>query len=149
MWLFHVHIDGLVQERRVSIATALELCLSCTNPSIFSNCSIWDHTTWCFHMISDMLSREIHCYMYLQYPEDLRNKMRDSITKYYGQRLHDPYHQHVTDTWDEIQTEVWRADSRFVPSQWETALLCNDVSHWLGASLESALGMYVLDTCTL
>ena len=32
-----------------------------------------------------------------------------------------------------------RADSRFVPSQWETALLCNDVSHWLGASLESAL----------
>ena len=32
-----------------------------------------------------------------------------------------------------------RADSRFVPSQWEMALLCNDVSHWLGASLESAL----------
>ena len=32
-----------------------------------------------------------------------------------------------------------RADSRFTPSQWETALLCNDVSHWLGASLESAL----------
>ena len=32
-----------------------------------------------------------------------------------------------------------RADSRFAPRQWETALLCNDVSHWLGASLESAL----------
>ena len=32
-----------------------------------------------------------------------------------------------------------RADSRFAPSQWETALLCNDVFHWLGASLESAL----------
>ena len=32
-----------------------------------------------------------------------------------------------------------RADSRFAHSQWETALLCNDVSHWLGASLESAL----------
>ena len=32
-----------------------------------------------------------------------------------------------------------RADSRFVPSQWNTALLCNDVSHWLGANLESAL----------
>ena len=31
-----------------------------------------------------------------------------------------------------------RADSRFAPSQWETALLCNDISHWLGASLESA-----------
>ena len=34
-----------------------------------------------------------------------------------------------------------RADSMFVPSQWETALLCNDVSHWLGASLESALNV--------
>ena len=34
---------------------------------------------------------------------------------------------------------VNRADSRFAPSQWETALLCNNVSHWLGASLESAL----------
>ena len=32
-----------------------------------------------------------------------------------------------------------RDDSRFAPSQWETALLCNDVSHWLGASLESSL----------
>ena len=31
------------------------------------------------------------------------------------------------------------ADSRFAPSQWETALLCNEVSHWLGASLDSAL----------
>ena len=24
-----------------------------------------------------------------------------------------------------------KADPRFAPSQWETALLCNDVSHWL------------------
>ena len=30
-----------------------------------------------------------------------------------------------------------RAYSRFALSQWETVLLCNDVSHWLGASLES------------
>ena len=33
--------------------------------------------------------------------------------------------------------DVIRADSRFAPSQWETALLCNDVSNWLGANLES------------
>ena len=32
-----------------------------------------------------------------------------------------------------------RAESTFAPSQWETALLCYDVSHWLDASLESAL----------
>ena len=28
-----------------------------------------------------------------------------------------------------------RADAMFAPSQWETVSLCNDVSHWLGASL--------------
>ena len=32
-----------------------------------------------------------------------------------------------------------RADSRFALSQWETALPCNDVSHWLGANLDSDL----------
>ena len=36
-------------------------------------------------------------------------------------------------------SDTTRADSRFAPSQWETALLCSDVFHWLGASLESAL----------
>ena len=35
---------------------------------------------------------------------------------------------------------IWcRADSRFAPSQLEMALLCNDISHWLGTSLESAM----------
>ena len=34
---------------------------------------------------------------------------------------------------------IYRADSRFVSSQWETALPCNDASYWLGTSLESAL----------
>ena len=32
-----------------------------------------------------------------------------------------------------------KADSMFAPNQWETALLCNDVSYWLAASLESPL----------
>ena len=35
---------------------------------------------------------------------------------------------------------VWyvsRADSRLAPSQWETSLQSNAVSHWLGANLES------------
>ena len=35
-----LHINGLVQERRNSIASTLELCLSCTNPSI---CYIYMH----------------------------------------------------------------------------------------------------------
>ena len=36
----------------------------------------------------------------------------------------------------------YRTDSRFAPSQWETALQSNDFSHWLGANLESALETY-------
>ena len=36
----------------------------------------------------------------------------------------------------------WRggggADSRFAPRQWETELICNSVSHWLGAIREPA-----------
>ena len=35
------------------------------------------------------------------------------------------------------------ADSRFAPSQWETALLCNDICHWLGTNLESALKIVI------
>ena len=38
-----------------------------------------------------------------------------------------------SDTWIVSQHTIWWA-----PRQWEMALLCNDVSHWLGASLESA-----------
>ena len=40
---------------------------------------------------------------------------------------------------------IWqdRADSRFACSQWETALLCNDVSHWLVEILESALQDFI------
>ena len=38
---------------------------------------------------------------------------------------------------------TYRTDYRFTPSQWETALLCNDVSHWLSASLESALYIHI------
>ena len=34
---------------------------------------------------------------------------------------------------------ISKADSRFALSQWVGALLCNGVSHWLGANLESAL----------
>ena len=53
-----------------------------------------------------------------------------------------PVHLQV---WHSAARGIWnvkiiRADFRLAPSQWETALLCNDVSHWLGASLELALG---------
>ena len=45
-----LHIHGLVQERHNSIATALELHLSCTNPAIWSNQPIikWLNTRHCY-----------------------------------------------------------------------------------------------------
>ena len=38
-----------------------------------------------------------------------------------------------------IYIYMHRTDSRHAPSQWETSLQSNTVSHWLGANLESAL----------
>ena len=35
-----------------------------------------------------------------------------------------------------------RADSRLVPSQWETSLQSNGVSHWLSANQKSSLHLY-------
>ena len=54
------------------------------------------------------------------------------VTSYYLNQCSDPVHRC-------IYASIGMADSRFAPSQWETALLCNDVSHWLDASLESVL----------
>ena len=43
----------------------------------------------------------------------------------------------------------FKADSRIAPGQWETVLLCNDVSHWLGAILESSLICNIQIFCSL
>ena len=40
---------------------------------------------------------------------------------------------------DEQILKFHKADSRCAPSQWETVLLSNDVSHWLGTNLAWAL----------
>ena len=42
----------------------------------------------------------------------------------------------------------YRADFRLVPIQWEMSLQNNDVSHWMGANLESALCYLVNQTGT-
>ena len=45
---------------------------------------------------------------------------------------------------DHLQYCIHRTDSRLAPSQWETSLQSNAVSHWLGASLESVLRQFSL-----
>ena len=40
-----------------------------------------------------------------------------------------------------------KAESRSEPSQWETLLQSNTISHWLGTNLESALNPYLIRSC--
>ena len=51
---------------------------------------------------------------------------------------HHHAHYDVTVMWTAMSIIPWmyRADSRFASSQSEMAFLCNDISHWLGASLD-------------
>ena len=44
---------------------------------------------------------------------------------------------------------IIRADSRFAPTQWETAWLYNEDSHWLGESLESVLIIVLMSRCVI
>ena len=53
LWFYEVHVDGLVQERRNSISNALELRLSCTNPSK------WKHFLHADFHVSLMVARTI------------------------------------------------------------------------------------------
>ena len=47
----------------------------------------------------------------------------------------------ISNVWHEpwVAIRLHRADSGFAPSQWETSLQSNAVSHWLGAKLQLAL----------
>ena len=52
-----IYIDGLVQERRNSIANALELCLSCTNLSIWG---MYVHA-WKYSKFEEFQHSSLHC----------------------------------------------------------------------------------------
>ena len=54
----------------------------------------------------------ITIYVFLQYPEELRAQMRESIKSYYGIREGEPYYDKVTDTWDRIQENVRQSHGR-------------------------------------
>ena len=59
------------------------------------------------------------------------------------------YWQHRRLFWQPVWCHQWwqscRADSKFALSQRAT-LLCNDVSHWLGANLESVMSWHYADS---
>ena len=65
-----------------------------------------------------------------------------------GLCLPEAHHQHDENCYENLfhitvpvccQATIYRDDSRFAPSQWETSLQSNAVSHWLDANLESSL----------
>ena len=123
------HVDGLVQEWRNSIANALELRLSCTNPSTLywtvQHSPIWHGTVWRSAVTNSRNRSNLILTITMTYPTKTcqlcRGLFWENWPCYNGTLLH-------PDT----------ADSRLTPSQWETSLQSNNVSHWLGANLEPA-----------
>ena len=97
-----------------------------------------------FHSPTWFLLIEMHsCLMSLAYTEE-NNVHSFAQTS---------YHSHIDTTrwhvmWITYFSLCDRVDSRFVPSQWETALLCNDASHCPGTRIESVL-CYVRCTSNL
>ena len=73
-------------------------------------------------------------------PEATRLGGVDKLFK--DQRLEEDSDKNSTNEIIKLTWHAYRADSKLAPSQWETALLCNDVSHWLGANLELALCIF-------
>ena len=63
-WGFRCYVDGLVQKRCTSIADTLELCLSCTHPSMLQQAmKMWksyNHHTTNSHVI-DCIQQVCHC----------------------------------------------------------------------------------------
>ena len=55
--------------------------------------------------------------------------------------IHNVWHERTSTRWHSYH---FRDDSRLTSSQWETVLLCNNVSHWLDTNLEWALYLCAL-----
>ena len=73
----YLHINGLVQERRNSIANALELCLSCTNLSIWDlQCKDLGHCRKIVNVITNLLiklgSPKLHFYPIITYANAMK-----------------------------------------------------------------------------
>ena len=131
------------------IYIALTLC--CSSVKIISNSHLTRslHLSTCFHSEENYLSnRSISSVMHLNHKAVRHNYFlciclcpvqhttiwlnscrSEHVCVYQGTRS--------VLVWGILLEPILRADSRFAPNQWEMALQNNDVSHWLGANLES------------
>ena len=90
---------------------------------------VWTVQFTCDWMDDVWMWRQVHSGFH-QPPNVLKNR----IVFFYSPGTLIPIQWNVSGIKD-----IFSTVSRFAASQWETALLCNDVSHWLAANLESAL----------
>ena len=134
-WIYHVH---LVEEFNELTPVVLVMCI---NRVIFVNnicrCSgaFW-HQIISRHIVDFIFNNHIW-YMFLNisihYPEWNSHILRAQMAA------------EILPSFIAHQGLIWwmhiRADSRLAPSQWETSLQSNTISHWLVANLESALHM--------
>ena len=117
---FAYQIDGLVQERRNSIANALELRLSCTNPSRWCH-SKWSKRSW--YIFQHFRCSKLHCAAYSQWTF---SSFQRSTLQYDG--LHDRPLKHYFSPHDiRVALTNFRVVSRYL-------LLCTGLSQWRGQS---------------
>ena len=67
IWNSRDQSDGLLQERRKSIAIALELCLSCTNPSKSTVKVVQNTVAWSISQLVHYMYSFIYSCMFLVY----------------------------------------------------------------------------------
>ena len=87
----------------------------------------------CYIMPAGALALTLPCHQQPWYWLCRINPSLSSMRKDFNHLCH-----FSVEEWLKMQIH-FRADSSFAPSQWETVLQSNAVSHWLVASLESAL----------
>ena len=68
-------------------------------------------------------------FVFISHADDIKREIRLYISRLLTNQKHWAWDKYI----------YTRADSRFASSQWETALLCKNISHWLGTNLESPL----------
>ena len=92
-----------------------------------------------FTMLYERCCHWVHCSIFFKWNKILRVRVESEQPLISFRTLHCFTDWHWDNHGTNLGLSKCMADSRFAPSQWETSLQSNTVSHWLGAKLGSAL----------
>ena len=135
-WIQVTHIRWYISYRKYHCSQIIENCFPCCRWNEIPSYQFWldcltsvvftseNYRIYMLPILCSILNHIVDFLIYITFP---------IFWSFY-----DPFHQQSWHPHIERIVCKFRADSRFASSQWETALLCNGVSHWLDASLESA-----------